>query len=89
MRKRLIGALCVVFFVAVTAFSAGPQQPGAGGSYTPSCQECEITEYGWAECYADVPNGAWADCQGGEICYWNGYWWECEPYCGRSRCLYV
>jgi len=91
MRKRVIGAVCVVLLLAATGFASGPQQPGVGGDQqTYNCAECEITENHEGVCYWDVPGAAWADCAGGQYCYWDGaLGWKCEPYCGKNRCLYI
>jgi hypothetical protein len=81
--------VCIVVLVAGTAFADGPQEGGISGqgeSY--ACQECsKDTQYA----YCDPSNpGYWANCKGGQICYWDAMrGWLCEPDCGGTRCYFV
>ncbi len=92
MRKSL-AVLCAALFLAAAALADGPTEPGVTDpNQTATCSECAVGPDPVGHCDSvdlEYSRGRWADCQGGQICYWSGYAWYCEPYCGRQRCYFV
>jgi hypothetical protein len=90
MRKRILSVVCVLFLLSVTVLAENPPEPGVGGQNTPTCSTCDVNLLAEGECHPNAPNGTWADCQGGLVCYYDPLSGSyCEPYCGRERCYYV
>lgn len=92
MIKRILSIASLVVLFAAAAVADNPPEPGVTGQGDTSspCSECS-TDHVYAYCDSDAGFDAqrWADCQGGQICYWSGSVWVCEPDCGGRRCYLV
>jgi len=93
MRKQLAIAFGTLFLVAATALASGPEIPpfDSGGGSGTTCQECSRdTENAYCSAAQSFSEQRWANCQGGQVCYWDAAGgWYCEPDCGGTRCYIV
>jgi hypothetical protein len=90
MRKPTIAVLCLLFALSGVALADNPPEGGIGGQNTPTCSTCTWNLWHDEGVCASSPNGDWADCTGGSICYNDPIQGQvCNPYCGREHCYYV
>jgi hypothetical protein len=90
MRKTTIAVLCLVFALSGAALADNPPEGGIGGQTGGgTCATCTLNLWQDEGVCNSSPAGDWADCEGGRICYWDGQNWQCEPFCGRTRCYYI
>ena len=71
MRQTTIAIVCLALLLSGSVLAENPPEPGVGGQNTPTCSGCEVNLQGEGECYPNAPNGSWADCQVGLVCYYD------------------